>query len=156
VVMIYASGYYGLCAAMPVTIQDLTECVRQQMDEIDRLRAIVAKQPILEGQLAAAKTRLAAFESAFAEGGTLGVLQRLAHDPALDASLRIRAASAAVAFERPKLAMTASVQPVKLFDILEARRNAGKVIEQAPAPIDLDAPTPPTILDHDGGPEPAA
>jgi hypothetical protein len=99
----------------------------------------------LEAELAEAKTRLASFESAFAEGGTLGVLQRLTHDPAIKTELRIRAASAAVAFERPKLAMTASVQPVKLFDILEARKNAGKVIEQAPGPE--------TIL---GGPDSAA
>jgi hypothetical protein len=128
------------------TINELSEGLNETLDRCEAL----------EAELAEAKTRLAAFEAAFAEGGTLGVLQRLAHDPALKTKLRIRAASAAVAFERPKLAMTAAVQPVKLFDILEARRNAGKVIEQAPAPLDLDGPTPPTILGHDGGPDPAA
>jgi hypothetical protein len=124
------------------------------MEEIERLRAIVAKQPILEAQLATAKARLASFESAFAEGGTLGVLQRIAHDPAVDPNLRCKAAGLAVPFERPKLSMTAAVQPVKLFDILEARKAKGKVIEQAPAPLDLDAPTPATVLGE--GPDPAA
>jgi hypothetical protein len=126
------------------------------MDEIERLRAIIANQPVLEAQLASAKTRLAAFESAFAEGGTLGVLQRIAHDPAVDPNLRCKAAGLAVPFERPKLSMTAAVQPVKLFDILEARKAKGKVALEAPAPLDLDAPTPATILGHDGGPDPAA
>jgi hypothetical protein len=126
------------------------------MEEIERLRAEIAKQPALRAELASAKARLASFESAFAEGGTLGVLQRLAHDPAVDPNLRCKAAGLAVPFERPKLSMTAAVQPVKLFDILEARKAKGKVIEQAPAPLDLEAPTPPTILGHDGGPESAA
>jgi hypothetical protein len=113
------------------TEQDLIKELSIGLNEtLDRCEA-------LEAELAEAKTRLASFESAFAEGGTLGVLQRLAHDPAIKTELRIRAASAAVAFERPKLAMTASVQPVKLFDILERARAQGKVIEQAPpAPDD--------------------
>jgi hypothetical protein len=116
------------------------------LDENEELRAV---NKVQEAELALAKSQLKAI---FEGNGMFGVLQQIALDPTVDPNLRERAANHGAPFERPKLAMTASVQPVKLFDILEARRNAGKVIEQAPGPK-LDLAEGETIL---GGPDSAA
>jgi hypothetical protein len=67
--------------------------------------------------------------SAFDENGTLGVLQSIAHDKSLPPELRARAAGLAVPYEKPKLSMAVTAS-VPLYDLLEARRQKGKIIEQ--------------------------
>jgi hypothetical protein len=98
-------------------IARLEYVIREQMKEIDRLRDEVAQYRAL----------IAAFE----ERGTLGILQMMAHDKNLPPEIRVRAASAAVPYERPKLSVTATAS-IPLYDLLEERRRKGKVIEHAP------------------------
>jgi hypothetical protein len=96
----------------------------------------------------------------------LVALQRLYLDPQTNEANKIKAASAALAYERAKPASTTNVS-FSLFDYLERARlkqqtEAAKVIEHQPKqPLDLTAEPAPTILGHDGGgealgPEPAA
>jgi hypothetical protein len=101
------------------------------------IKQLIAEQDHLRGEVASRDARLSGFVAAFEEGGTLGILQMMAHDASLDPQVRIRAASAAVPFERPKLSVTATTT-VPLFDLLEARRRKGKVIEHAPAPASVN------------------
>jgi hypothetical protein len=111
--------------AEPMSLEErcekLNNGLNQMLDENEALRA----------ELAEVKDRLAALMAAFDENGTLGILQLMAHDKKLPPEIRIRAAGLAVPFERPKLSMTATTT-VPLFDLLEARRNKGKVIENDP------------------------
>ncbi len=100
------------------TIAQLDRALTQMLDENDAMRA----------ELARVKGRLDALMTAFEAEGTLGVLQLMAHDKNLPPEVRIRAAGLAVPFERPKLSVTATTS-VPLFDLLEARRRKGKVIE---------------------------
>jgi hypothetical protein len=75
----------------------------------------------------------------------LGVLQRLYSDPSTSEGSRIKAASAALAFERPKLSVAVKVPSRPLFDILEEARLKGRVIKQQPP-----------VIEHQGDPDPAA
>lgn len=83
----------------------------------------------LEAELALAKEQLKVmFE------GNVGyrVLQQIALDPTADKNLQCRAAAALAPFERPKLsASMVSTASRPLAEILDAHRQAGKVIEQA-------------------------
>jgi hypothetical protein len=119
----------------PTLVEQLEAALTQNLDENDRLRAELFR---LRDELAAAQARLNALVSAFDANGTLGVLQHIAHDANMPPELRVRAAGLAVPFEKPKLSMTASVAPVRLYDVLEAARRRQKVIEHAPDP---DPPT---------------
>jgi hypothetical protein len=113
--------------AEPMSLEErcekLNNGLNQMLDENDELRA----------ELARVQGRLDALMSAFDERGSLGILQAMAADKNLSAEIRIKAASAAVPYERPKLSVTATTT-VPLFDLLEERRRKGKVIEHAPDP----------------------
>ena len=62
----------------------------------------------------------------------LTCLQRAYNDPQSSETNRIKAAGLAVPFERPKLSVTATTS-VRLYDLLEARRQKPKVIEHQPS-----------------------
>jgi hypothetical protein len=114
------------------------------MAEIDRLRSVNARQAMEIETLVA---------WAASDFDALMALQAIYRNPNTPEGNRLKAAAAALGFERSKPPSMVAVAPVKLFDILEERRARGKLIEQAPAPLDLEAPTPATILGHDGGPD---
>ena len=90
--------------------------VKEQMTEIDRLRAE-------NDQL----------KKVITEGGALGVLQATYVDPATSVTNRIKAASAAIGFERPKVSVNVRVGPGILGARLEEARTP-KVIEHQPEP----------------------
>jgi hypothetical protein len=135
-------------------IAQLESVVREQMTEIDQLRAaIVQKDQDLDGLIAWIAT----------DADALGALQSVYADPRSSPAIKTKAAIGAISFERSKPASVnvivdfkARVRDARLTTI-EHRRQ-----EWAEQPkLDLDAPTPPTILggDHEGealGPEPAA
>jgi hypothetical protein len=128
---------------MPVTPEQITDCIRRQMMEIDRLRTINARQAMeIEHLVAWASSDLDA----------LMILQAIYRNPNTPEGNRLKAAATALGFERSKPPSMVAVAPVKLFDILEARRAQGKVIEQAPEPK-LDLAEGETVL---GGPDSAA
>ena len=106
-------------------MQDFVDIVRRQMAEIDRQRKIIAEQS-------------AEIENLVAWIGNdrdaLMSLQAMYSNPNTAEGNRLKAAAAALAYERPKQPTMVAVAPVKLFDILEARRQQGKVIEHAPGP----------------------
>jgi hypothetical protein len=93
------------------------------MVEIDRLREVIAKQRMeIDHLVAWASNDLDA----------LMALQAIYRNPNTPEGNRLKAAAAALGYERPKPPSLSVVAPVKLFDILEARKAQGKVIEQAP------------------------
>jgi hypothetical protein len=108
------------------TTQELEDCIRKLMVEIGRQRTVIAKQQMEIDTLVS-----------WAENDrdALMMLQAIYRNPNTSEGSRLRAASAAVAYERAKPPSLVAVAPVKLFDILEARRAQGKVIEQAPGPM---------------------
>jgi hypothetical protein len=70
----------------------------------------------------------------FEKGGSLGILQAIGADKSWPIEVRVRALTAAVPFERPRLTVNATANVPKLFDILEAARlRERKVIEAPPA-----------------------
>jgi hypothetical protein len=105
----------------PPTIADYDRALNHMMDENEALRA----------ELALVRKRLDALVAGFDERGSLGILQVMAADMTLPPEVRIRAASAAVPYERPKLSVTATTT-LPLYDLLEERRRKGKVIEHDP------------------------
>jgi hypothetical protein len=125
---------------MPVTLQDLADCVRRQMAEIDRLRSVNAKQAMEIDTLVAWAAN---------DFDALMALQAIYRNPNSPEGNRVNAAKAALGFERAKPAST--VNNVVNFSLFKHLEEA-KTIEHQPR-LDLE---PPTILGHDGGPEPAA
>jgi hypothetical protein len=103
---------------------ELDAALHETLDENDALKAEVARlQAQLDGLM-----------EGFEKGGSLGILQAIGADKSWPVEVRVRALTAAVPFERPKLSMTATANAPKLFDILEAARlKERKVIEAQPA-----------------------
>jgi hypothetical protein len=111
--------------------QALNTALHEVLDENEALRAENVR---LQG-------RLDAMASAFDANGTLGVLQKMAHDGDLKPELRVKAAGLAVAYERPRPAGQTNVS-FKLFDYLEndrlkkmAAADAAKTIEHQPGTV---------------------
>jgi hypothetical protein len=97
------------------------------MAELNRLREVIARQQMeIDSLVAWAETDVDA----------LMALQAIYRNPNTPEGNRLKAAAAALGFERAKPPSMTMVAPVKLFDILEARRAQGKMIEQAPEPTD--------------------
>jgi hypothetical protein len=94
------------------------------------LAEMLDRNETLQAELSQVKARLDALMTAFDERGSLGILQVMAADKSLSPEARIRAASAAVPFERPKLSVTATTT-VPLYDLLQERRR--KAIDHDPA-----------------------
>jgi hypothetical protein len=109
----------------------------EQISLVDKLNAalhqVLNEKEALQVELSRVRGRLDALMTAFDENGTLGVLQHLAHDKTLPPEVRIRAAGLAVPYEKPKLSMAVTTS-VPLFELLEARRRKGEVIEHDPDP----------------------
>jgi len=135
-------------------VVQLEHVVREQMAEIDRLRAAIDQK---DAEIVALVDWIAG------EKDALSALQAAYTDPRSTPTNKIRAAASAIAYERSK---PASVTVIADFRsrVQNARSRTLELRKQEwtrQAPLDLDAPTPPTILgsDHEGealGPEPAA
>ena len=124
--------------------------IREQMAEIDQLRAEVAG---LVDWIAGEKDALSALQAAYV-------------DPRSTPTNKIRAAASAIAYERSKPASVTVVVDFKervrsaRLRTLELQKQEWARQEAQPQ-LDLDAPTPETILggDHEGEalvPDPAA
>jgi cell division septum initiation protein DivIVA len=102
------------------TLEDYEKALHQMLDENEALRAEIAK---LKGQLSA---------------DALATLQGVYLNPDEPAANRIKAAAAAIGYERPKLAATASLVVVDFRErVRQARLKApfAKTIEHLPEPV---------------------
>jgi hypothetical protein len=135
-------------------IAQLESVVREQMAEIDQLRAAI-------GQKDAELDGLISWIAGDADA--LGALQSVYADPRSSTANKVKAAASAIAFERSKPASVSVVVDFK-SRVRDARMQTVELRKQEwtrQEPLDLGAPTPPTILggDREGealGPEPAA
>ena len=80
---------------------ELNDALRDTLDQIDTLKAENARL----------QTKLDGLMEGFEKGGSLGILQAIGSDKTLPIDVRVRALTAAVPFERPKLSMTATTNP---------------------------------------------
>src|SRR6516162_5963726 len=136
-----------MTAPLTDKIAQLEHVIREQMAEIDQLRAEIAG---LVDWIAGEKDALSALQAAYV-------------DPRSTPTNKIRAAASAIAYERSKPASVV-VQIDFKSRVRDARMQTLELRKQEwtrQEPLDLDAPAPPTILggDHEGealGPEPAA
>ena len=131
------------------------EVAKLQFEEIARLRTAL-------DQLRTENQRLLRWIMG-EEPDALAELQRLYSDPKTNENNKVRAAIGAIGFERSKPASVSVVVDFK-SRVHDARMQTVELRKQEwthQPPLDLDAPTPATILggDHEGealGPEPAA
>src|SRR6516165_8706196 len=134
-----------MTAPLTDKIAQLEYVIREQMAEIDQLRAEVAA---LVDWIAGQKDALSALQAAYV-------------DPRTTQTNKIRAAASAIAYERSKPASVSVIVDFK-SRVRDARMQTIELRKQEwtrQAPLDLDAPTPPTILggDREGealGPDP--
>jgi len=132
------------------------------------LLGVIAQQNQVLEQVIAERDDLRQHLENLAPGApdALACLRRVYNDPKVREGERVKAAAAAIGFERSKPASVSvvvdfkeRVRTARLNQLAKdkarwAAEDAAKVIEHQP--LDLDAPTPPTILGHDGGPDSAA
>ena len=130
------------------------EVARLQYEEIERLRALIKQRDteldVLVGWIAGDQDALSALQAVYA-------------DPRSSPANKIKAAASAIAFERSKPASVSVVVDFK-SRVHDARMQTVELRKQEwtrQPPLDLDAPTPATILggDHEGealGPDSAA
>ncbi len=104
-----------VAAKLKDRIAKLTEVCQGLLDENETLRAKVKKYEAL-------------LEAISDERGLLGVLQKMAHDPRMPVEVRIKAAAAALPYERPKLSIHATADIVSLASRLD-QAQPPKVIE---------------------------
>jgi hypothetical protein len=103
---------------------ELDAALHETLDENDALKAEVAQL----------KAQLDGLMEGFEKGGSLGILQAIGADKSWPVEVRVRALTAAVPFERPRLTVNATASPHKLYDILAAGKLRDcKVIEATPA-----------------------
>jgi hypothetical protein len=95
------------------TIAELDSALHTMLDENDALRAELA-------QLRAENQRLVDWINGDADA--LTTLQRTYLDPKTSTTDRIKAAGAAIAYERPKLSVSVHVGPALLGERLDAAR----------------------------------
>ena len=123
-------------------IAQLEYVIREQMAEIDQLRAEVDG---LVDWIAGEKDALSALQAAYV-------------DPRSTPTNKIRAAASAIAFERSKPASVTVVVDFKervrsaRLRTLELQKQEWARLAEQPK-LDLDGRTPPTSVGHDGGPE---
>jgi hypothetical protein len=123
------------------------EVARLQYEEIEKLRAAL-------DQLRTENQRLLRWIMG-EEPDALAELQRVYSDPKTSENNKVRAAIGAIAFERSKPASVSVVVDFK-SRVHDARMQTVGLRKQEwtrQPPLDLDAPTPPTILGGDYGPE---
>ena len=136
-----------MTAPLTDKIAQLEYVIREQMREIDQLRAEVDG---LVDWIAGGQDALSALQAAYV-------------DPRSTPTNKIRAAASAIAYERSKPASVV-VQIDFKSRVRDARMQTVELRKQEwtrQEPLDLDAPTPPTILggDREGealGPDSAA
>ena len=135
-------------------IAQLESVVREQMTALDELRAAIGRKDAeLDGLIAWIAT----------DADALGALQSVYADPRSSPAIKTKAAIGAIAFERSKPASVSVVVDFK-SRVHDARMTTVELRKQEwtrQEPLDLDAPTPPTILggDREGealGPDSAA
>jgi hypothetical protein len=120
-------------------IAQLEYVIREQMEEIDQLRAEIGA---LVDWIAGEKDALSALQAAYV-------------DPRSTPTNKIRAAASAIAYERSKPASVSVIVDFK-SRVRDARMHTVELRKQEwtrQPPLDLDAPTPATILGGDYGPE---
>jgi hypothetical protein len=131
------------------------EVARLQYEEIERLRALVSQR---DAELDSLISWIAGDQDA------LSALRAAYIDPRTTQTNKIRAAASALPFERSKPASVSVIVDFK-SRVHDARMTTVELRKQEwsrqAEPLDLDAPTPPTILggDHEGealGPDSAA
>jgi hypothetical protein len=130
------------------------EVARLQYEEIERLRALIKQR---DAELDVLVAWIAG------DADALGALQSVYADPRSSPANKIKAAVGAIAFERSKPASVSVVVDFK-SRVHDARLHTIELRKQEwtrQPPLDLDAPTPPTILggDREGealGPDSAA
>src|SRR6516165_9604417 len=134
-------------------IAQLESVVREQMAEIDQLRAAIGQK---DQELDSLITWIAG------DADALGALQAVYADPRSSPANKIKAAASAIAFERSKPASVSVVVDFK-SRVHDARMQTVELRKQewTREPLDLSGPTPPTVLGGDLGgealdPEPAA
>ena len=102
-------------------------------DQNQLLKMLMAEREALRDEV----ERLVDWISDGSDLDALTALQLIYSDRRASEAARIKAASAAISFERPKLSVTATTS-ASLFDLLEVRRrkaaNGPKVIEHDPPP----------------------
>jgi|SRR6516225_11936675 len=132
------------------------------------LLGVIAQQNQVLEQVIAERDDLRLHLENLAPGApdALACLRRVYNDPKMKEAERVKAAASALPFERSKPASVviqvdwkertrnARLKQLEKDRARWAAEDAAKVIEHQP--LDLDAPTPPTILGHDGGPDSAA
>jgi hypothetical protein len=130
------------------------QVARLQYEEIERLRAQIREK---DAELDVLVAWIAS------DAGAHAALCSIYADPRQSASLKTKAASAAIGYEIAKPAATNIIIDFKAR-VRDARLTTVELRKQEwtrQPPLDLSGPTPPTILggDHEGeapGPEPAA
>ena len=129
----------------------LESVVREQMVEIDQLRATISQK---DQELGAVIAWVAG------DAGALETLQSVYADPRTSQTNKVRAAIGAIGYEIAKPAAVSVVIDFK-SRVRDARLHTIELRKQEWTRQDLDAPTPPTILggDREGealGPDSAA
>ena len=130
------------------------EVARLQYEEIERLRAAIREK---DAELDVLVAWIAS------DADALGALRSVYADPRSSPANKIKTAASAIAFERSKPASVSVVVDFK-SRVHDARMQTVELRKQEwtrQPPLDLDAPTPATILggDHEGdalGPDSAA
>src|SRR6516164_3818609 len=140
-------------------IAQLESVVREQMAEIDQLRAAIGQK---DQELDSLITWIAG------DADALGALQAVYADPRSSPANKIKAAASAIAFERSKPASVTvvvdfkeKVRNIRLRTLELQKAEWAAQDAQPKLPLDLDAPPSPTVLggDQEGealGPGPAA
>jgi hypothetical protein len=135
-------------------IAQLEYALREQVGEIDRLRAIIDQK---DAELDAVVAWIAGDEDA------LGTLRSVYVDPRTSVPNKVKAAASALPFERSRPASVTIIADFKsrVHDARMQTVELRKAEWTRQEPLDLSGPTPPTILggDHEGdalGPDPAA
>jgi hypothetical protein len=129
-------------------IAQLEYVIREQMAEIDQLRAAIGQK---DQELDAVIAWIAG------DAGALEALQSVYADPRTSQANKVKAAIGAIGFERSKPASVSVVVDFK-SRVHDARMQTVELRKAEWTRQDLDAPTPPTILGGGEalGPDPAA
>jgi hypothetical protein len=122
--------------------------------ELDRaLHKTLVWNDELQGKVKSLQAKLDGLLGAFEKGGSLALLQEIGADKNLPADTRIKALSAAVAYERSKPASSVNVG-FKLYDFLEERRLKDLEAREKAKTITIEHdPKVGSILGHDGAGE---